>query len=231
MRFTFEKDCRFASGRTLTLETMNVYGLNKLNRTNCRPTIICCAYRAPHTDFDQFIANLSNGMSNVNMNKCDLVLLRDLNKNMLPNSKGSKGEKQELIHFSRILDLSQLIKEPTRVSDKSQTLIDIILVNNEHRVVNSGVVPFPLIDHHLICCVLKASVTTKATPKTIEHRSYKHFDVNAFKKDLEGVPWHIIDNEDNIDDAVCIWNNLFMDIADSHAPVRKRRVVVCHSPG
>ena len=121
-------------------------------------------------------------MSNVNMDKCDLVLLGDLNKNMLPNSKGSKGEKQELIHFSRILDLSQLIKEPTRVSDKSQTLIDIILVNNEHRVVDSGVVPFPLIDHHLICCVLKASVTTKAPPRTIEHRSYKILTSTPLKK-------------------------------------------------
>ena len=82
------------------------------------------------------------------------------------------------------------------------------------------VVFFPLNDHHLIYCVLKAGVT-KAPPRTIEYRSYKHFDVNAFKKDLEGVPWHIIDNND---DAVCTWNKLFMDIADSHAPVRKRRV-------
>ena len=52
----------------------------------------------------------------------------------------------------------------------------------------------------------------------------KHFDINSFKKDLEGVPWHLIENEDNIDDAVCTWNKLFLDIADSHAPVKRRRV-------
>ena len=42
--------------------------------------------------------------------------------------------------------------------------------------------------------------------------------------DLECVPWHIIENEDNIDDAVFTWNKLFLDIADSHAPVKRRKV-------
>ena len=60
--------------------------------------------------------------------------------------------------------------------------------------------------------------------RTIEYQSYKHFDINAFKRDLEGVPWHVIENEDNIDDAICTWNKLFSDTADSHAPVKRRRV-------
>ena len=121
------------------------------------------------------------------------------------------------------MDFSQLIKEPTRVTDKSRTLIDVILVNNEHRVVDSGVVPVSLSDHFLIFCVLKTGVT-KAPPRKIEYRSYKHFDINAFKRDLESVPWHVNGNEDNIDDAVCTWNKLFWDIADSHTPVKRRRV-------
>ena len=50
---------------------------------------------------------------------------------------------------------------------------------------------------HCIYSVLKAGVT-KAPPRTIEYRSYKHFDTNSFKKDLEGVPWHLIENEDTL---------------------------------
>ena len=64
----------------------------------------------------------------------------------------------------------------------------------------------------------------KGPPRVIEYRSYRHFDVNAFIKDLESVPWHLIENEDHIDDAVMTWNKLFLDIADSHAPVKRRRV-------
>ena len=96
-------------------------------------------------------------------------------------------------------------------------------MNNEHRIVDSGVNPVPLSDHYLIYSVSKAGVT-KAPPRTFEYRSYKHFDAHSFKKDLECVPWHVNENADNIDDAVCTWNKLFLDIADSHVPVKRRRV-------
>ena len=37
--------------------------------------------------------------------------------NMMPKSKILKKDKQELLNFSRAFDVTQLIKEPTRVSD------------------------------------------------------------------------------------------------------------------
>lgn len=103
--------------------------------------------------------------------------------------------------FLRTLDFSQLKKDPSRVPNKSRTLIDVILVNNEHLIVSSGVVPVSLSDHFLIFCVLKAGVT-KPSPRTIECRSYKHFDANDFKRDLECVRWHVIENDEEVDYAV-----------------------------
>ena len=38
------------------------------------------------------------------------------------------------------------------------------------------------------------------------------------------VPWYIVDNESNIDDALLTWNKLFSEVADSHASVKRRRV-------
>ena len=57
----------------------------ELTRTKCRPVLICCAYRAPVFGFANF---------KINLDKCDFVLLGDLNANMLPYSR--KKEKQEL---------------------------------------------------------------------------------------------------------------------------------------
>ena len=151
------------------------------------------------------------------------MLLGDLNVNLLPNSKSHSGDKQKFLNFIRKMDLNQLIKEPTRISNTTRSLIDIILVNNEHRIVNCGVVPMALSDHSLVFCVLKAGVV-KAQPRIIEYRSYKQFDINAFIKDLENVPWHIIENEQNVNDALFTWNKLFTDIVDEHAPIKKRRV-------
>ena len=38
------------------------------------------------------------------------------------------------------------------------------------------------------------------------------------------VPWHIVENESNIDDALLTWNKLFSEVTDSHTSVKRRRV-------
>ena len=48
--------------------------------------------------------------------------------------------------------------------------------------------------------------------------------MNTFLADLNSVPWHVIENEEDIDHAVFIWNQLFSEIADLHAPLKGRRV-------
>lgn len=124
------------------------------------------------------------------------------NVNLLSaHSNCSKKEKSELLKFLRTLDFSQLKKDPSRVTNKSRTLIDVILVSNEHLIVRCGVVPVSPSDHFLIFCVLKAGVT-KPSPRIIECRSYKHFDDNDFKRDLECVRWHVIENDEEVDYAV-----------------------------
>ena len=153
-----------------------------------------------------------------------MVILGDLNVNMMPNSKSPKKDKEELLSFSRAFDLIQLIKEPTRISDTSRTLIDLIFVNNEHRIVKSGVIPFPLSDHLLVFCILKAGFHTKTQPRMFEYRSYKNFDATLFNEDLGNVPWHVVENENNIDDALMTWNKLFSEVADDHAPMKRRPV-------
>ena len=65
------------------------------------------------------------------------------------------------------------------MTETSSTLLDVILVNNDYRITDHGVVPVPLSDHYLVYSVFKAGVI-KAPPKTIEYRSYKNFDVNTF---------------------------------------------------
>ena len=39
---------------------------------------------------------------------------------------------------------------------------------------------------------------------------------------MNNVPWHVVENESAI--LTVMWNKLFCDIADAHAPVKRRRV-------
>ena len=138
-----------------------------------------------------------------------LVLLGDFNVNYL-ESKG--GEKRKLARVVALHNLEQFITQPTRITTCSSTLLDLLCCNTSQRAVDRGVIH--LADQSLVYCVLKASVT-KAPPRTIKYWSYK-----SFNQDLASVPWHVVENENNIDDAVLTWDKLFSDIADAQAQLR-----------
>jgi hypothetical protein len=136
---------------------------------------------------------------------------------------------QQLLNFTRSPDFTQLIKEPTRVTETTKSMIDLIFVNNEHRFTDSGVVNLSISDHSLVYCVLKVG-KPKATHRTNEYRSYKNYDRNAFLKDLKSIPWNLVNNCEDVDASVLTWNKLFLDVADTHAPVKKRRINGIHCP-
>ena len=56
-----------------------------------------------------------------------------------------------------------------------------------------------------------------------EYRSYKNFDATLFNEDLGNGLWHVVENENNIHDALLTWNKLFLEVANDHAPVKSRR--------
>ena len=199
----------------------------ELTCPKCKRMLICCIYRAPDTDVVKFIDELNDCMPLLNMGETEVLLLGDFNVDYA--KKRNNPMKQKLSDFPRSTNVSQLITEFTRVTETSHTTIDLIFVNNKHRIVESGVIPLPISDHSLVYCTFKAGIR-KIPPRTIEYRSFKNYDVNAFTRDLHNVPWHILDNEENIDDAVITWNKLFLEIADHHAPIKKCRMKGSSTP-
>ncbi len=126
---------------------------------------------------------------------------------------------------------TQIINEPTRVTDNSQTCIDHIYVTNPEHVRKTKVPHIGLSDHYPACYVRKHH----ATYHTGEHnmmkfRSYKDFNEEAFVEDLYNVPWNLLDTFDDPDDALDSWKVMFMEVVDQHAPVKERRVKKAKQP-
>ena len=55
-------------------------------------------------------------------------------------------------------------------------------------------------------------------------RCFKNFFPDNSRHDLLMVPWHLIELEDNPDIAWDMWQQMFLGIADYHAPLKHRRV-------
>ena len=61
----------------------------------------------------------------------------------------------QITNIVDIYSLHQLIKEPTRITDKSSALIDLIDTNCPEKVVCSGVAHVSISDHSLVYVYLK----------------------------------------------------------------------------
>lgn len=97
-------------------------------QNKCKSTIICYNYRAPDVDLEDFTSSLRCCIPATSFEKSD-VIMGHLNVNTMLNSKQPKRNKQLLCNFMHKFDLTQLIKEPTRISDTTWSLIDLIMVN------------------------------------------------------------------------------------------------------
>ena len=68
------------------------------------------------------------------------------------------------------------------------------------------------------------------THQAITYRSFKNFDENKFIHDLYEVPWEIIEYFDDINEAVDVWNTLFLEVVNKHAPLKSYRIKRKYQP-
>ena len=107
-------------------------------------------------------------------------------------------ESEALNEIRSNLDLSQLIKEPTRVTSQSSSLIDVILASNTDLVVKGGVEMTHISDHYLVYSILKLKLS-KSSPNYVLARSLKNYSPEQFKSDLAQIIWeeNLIHNDVN----------------------------------
>ena len=122
----------------------------------------------------------------------------------------------------RSCNLKQLINSPTRITDSSSTLIDLIFSNSDH-ITHQESLHFGLSDHNIIFCVRK-SLKIKYQSKTIKCRSFKNFNSVNYINDLQNLDWSTFYNSSDINEACLIFNQNICKIADSHAPFISIRV-------
>ena len=96
----------------------------------------------------------------------ECYLIGVFNINLLHNGKNMFGKKgytsklkslpsltKEYLDFGYSYSLEQLISVPTRITKITTTLIDHVLTNSPHKIIQSGVIKMSLSDHELIYCM------------------------------------------------------------------------------
>ena len=150
----------------------------------------------------------------------EIIVAGDLNCDLL---KPDSTEAMSLLDFCTSVNQTQMIKEPTRVTETSSSLIDIIMTSNVSLVENYGVVLSHISDHYLIYASLKLKML-KPPPTYKCVRSYKHYKPDSFLADLQRIPWYDISIMDDANVMLHHFNERFLHVMETHAPVKTVRI-------
>ena len=147
-------------------------------------------------------------------------LTGDLNCNLL---EPGCSEAVALLDFCKSVNLTQLINEPTCVTETSSTLLDVVITCNVNLVESFGVLPCHISDHYLVHVTLKLKIL-KPSPRFVKMRTFRHYDGQQFVADLVWIPWDEVALVDDASEMLKNFNNKFNTVLETHAPVKMIRI-------
>ena len=104
--------------------------------------------------------------------------------------------------------MKKVVKGPTRITNYSKTLINLIVTNRKDLVKQKGACPLGISDHDMIYATLSASIP-RDQPKMITIRNFNKFNEGNFQSDIAHMPFQVCEVFDDPTDVY----NLHMEPA------------------
>ena len=183
-----------------------------------KPFRVGFIYRNPAEKADWF-DNFSNMMEAVSVQPTDIFIFGDMNINILQPHPTWKKTYQKF-------NLTQVLKNPTRIAKKSTTLIDHIYATNKKSLVETSSSLYGNSDHNAVCATWsqKNVKIPKIGHTTIQFRNMSKFNENNFLLDLQNAGLSHVYQLPDPDEALEYWVNTFTKVYDKHAPLQTKRV-------
>ena len=185
-------------------------------------SLLVSSYYRPPEGSDYLLTNFNDifdsDINNVSMLNKEVIIMGDFNVNYLEHNKN-----KDFKSIFTLYGFKQLIKKATRITQTSQTLIDIIVSNQPSYISETAVFATSISDHDMVGCIRKIN-TARFFPRTITCRNYKSYLPDNLIKDLQNVDWKPLYNIRNVNEALTFFNKILVSLADKHAPPIKKKV-------
>ena len=117
-------------------------------------------------------------------------------------------------------DLLNLVSKPTCFKSETETLLDVILTNSPDHFKCTEIMDTGLSDFHRMTFAVKKGTINQLKPRSINYRSYKHFNEDNFNRDIGYIPFHSTEIFDDFSDRFWAFNYLYREVLDEHAPMK-----------
>ena len=151
----------------------------------------------------------------------EILLIGDFNMDMLVREHVEESQHNSLKDFCDRSCLQNQIKEPTRLTENTMSLIDVILSSHPERYAICGNLHLGVSDHDLVYAVRKNKLS-RPKAREIEYRSMRQFNKDEFLDDLRNVPWGTAYIYEDVDDLLHHWAKLYNEVLDKHTPLKKK---------
>ena len=184
--------------------------------------IVGAIYKHPNLKINDFLSKFEPFLEKLNKEKKTLVLLGDFNIDLLEFES-----KPEIFNFLDILS-SYLIKPhitlPTRIAEKSRTLIDNIFISAIPNYTTSGNFITGISDHLIQFCIFNNPQFDNLSDKTKGHyRDWKNFNQKNFSDTFNNLNWEEILEIEKNDPNICFDNfyEKLKKLINDHVPIKK----------
>ena len=188
----------------------------RVNMTHCKDIIVCNIYRPPGSNLKSCIDYLESSLSRINLKKVDIFIMGDLNVDF--SDKKSVNYKK-LLFFLKANQLTQRIKESTRITQMTTSILDLVITNCKH-VYKVGTLPNFLSDHQPVYIVKKKARDHRAK-ESFTGWSYRELNMEQLKLTLANKDWNTLLDSESIEES---WQTLLSEIRrelDLVCPIKK----------
>ena len=191
----------------------------EIKKQKMKTLLISTWYRPPSSKM-QFFDEFETFLNNAEKENKELVITGDFNCDLFKSEANSNI--RQLRDLIDLYQLHQHIDQPTRITDLTQTLLDIIITKiDDPKTIESGVIELGISDHSLVYICRKIGIPNN-TFKVLETRHYDNFNPREFQFDLSQAFRYFSDDLDP-NFAWCEWEEFFLQIADTHAACKSKK--------
>ena len=139
-----------------------------------KPITVGTAYRPPKQN--DFLNNFKEILTHLRTD-CEIIILGDFNISGLQRSSSIFKSYANIL---KLLNLDQIINEPTKITPTTSSLPDYILCNNKEKNCQSGTISISLSDHFMTYCTRKISKGQINKHNYVKIRSLKNYTKEEF---------------------------------------------------
>lgn len=188
-----------------------------------RDILLCNVYRPPHLA-NEFWERLNICIERASEVSKHIILVGDINEDQLSTTSN------KFKHVTMINNMTNVIKEPTRVTEHAQTLINPIVVTTEISVYDSGILKTPQeISDHYGTYVYISSNMPSAAPFKRKVRNYNRGDYILLIFLIQTTDWSFI-NTGNLNTACDTFHNKLIEIINVRIPSSLVTIRPNHKP-